>query len=154
PDDFLARLGRSPEIGRAVGELKPPGGTVSRETFLRTFPDMAREWALGVPGPGPDGPPPDPAAAAEVPAPDPGFWSALPPEHFAPRPGLVTARSDWGGSATVVSVRMGNLPDGGQQTMAPGQLEISRGADRLLIDTEAAFGPLGPTQRTRFSNMV
>src|SRR5206468_12958661 len=41
PDEFLARLGQSPDIGRAIGELRLPGGTVSRQTFVRLFPEMA-----------------------------------------------------------------------------------------------------------------
>jgi serine/threonine protein kinase/mono/diheme cytochrome c family protein len=50
PDDFLARLDQSPEIGRAIGALKLPGGTVPRQTFVRVFADMTREWGLALSG--------------------------------------------------------------------------------------------------------
>jgi hypothetical protein len=71
------------------------------------------------------------------------FWSALPLEHYASGTGLVTARSDWGGSPSWVSVQMGNLlgdPNNpiDHQTNAPGQVQISRGDDQLLIDTMGA----------------
>jgi hypothetical protein len=44
PKDFLARLAESPEIGRSIGGLRLPGGTVSRETFDRAFLDVINEW--------------------------------------------------------------------------------------------------------------
>jgi serine/threonine protein kinase len=47
PPEFLAHLEETPEIGRAIGALKLPGGTVQRQTFVQAFPDMAREWKLG-----------------------------------------------------------------------------------------------------------
>jgi mono/diheme cytochrome c family protein len=46
PADFLANLEQSPEIGRAIGALKLPGGTVQRQTFVRVFPEMVSEWKL------------------------------------------------------------------------------------------------------------
>jgi hypothetical protein len=57
PEEFRARLDDSPEIGRAIGALKLPGGTVQRQTLVQVFPDMVREWELGaqVGGAGPQG---------------------------------------------------------------------------------------------------
>jgi hypothetical protein len=89
----------------------------------------------------------DPSAPA-------AFWSALPLEHFATGTGMLSARSDWGSTANVVDVQMGNLLNADHQTEAPGQLELARGGDQLLINTNAEFGPLDPTLRTRFSNMI
>jgi hypothetical protein len=49
PENFLARLEQSPEIGRAIGALKLPGGTVQRQTFARVFPTLVREFEIGSP---------------------------------------------------------------------------------------------------------
>ena len=48
PKDFLANLEQSPEIGRAIGALKLPGGTVQRQTFVRIFPEIVDTWGFGV----------------------------------------------------------------------------------------------------------
>jgi serine/threonine protein kinase len=47
PQEFLERLEATPEIGRAIGNLKLAGGTVQRQTFVEVFPDIVREWKLG-----------------------------------------------------------------------------------------------------------
>jgi hypothetical protein len=52
PEDFQARLEKSPEIGRTIGALKLPGGTVQRQTFVRVFPTLVSEWEIGSPATG------------------------------------------------------------------------------------------------------
>jgi hypothetical protein len=47
PEDFVAHLDESPEIGRAIGALRLPGQTVQRQTFVRLFPEMVEAWAIG-----------------------------------------------------------------------------------------------------------
>jgi hypothetical protein len=44
PADFLANLEQSPEIGRAIGALTLPDGTVQRQTFGRIFSEMVTGW--------------------------------------------------------------------------------------------------------------
>jgi len=47
PEVFLAHMEKSPEIGRALGALKLADGTVSREAFARSFPEMIHAWKIG-----------------------------------------------------------------------------------------------------------
>jgi len=47
PDDFLDRLGHSSALGRVLGPLGVKGGTVQRQVFLTSFPDLVRELAPG-----------------------------------------------------------------------------------------------------------
>jgi hypothetical protein len=93
----------------------------------------------------------DPSATAS-------FWSSLPLQHFASGTGLLTARSDWGSAPTWVSLQMGNLLNADHQTYSPGQLQISRGDDQLLINANAVAlsgdESLAPTQRSQFSNVL
>jgi hypothetical protein len=73
PEDFVARLDESPEIGRAIGALKLAGGTVQRQTFARVFADLGRPSKAGDPTPvivKPD-PPGDPLPGPLPTIPDP-----------------------------------------------------------------------------------
>jgi hypothetical protein len=47
PGEFLKRLNASPALGRILGALKVPGGTVQRQVFQGAFLDMVRELRLG-----------------------------------------------------------------------------------------------------------
>src|SRR5262249_5842128 len=82
------------------------------------------------------------------------FWSALPLQHFASGTGLLTARSGWGASANVVALQIGNPLEADHESLAPGQLEIQRGNDALLIHPNALLGPLDPNSTSGFSNVV
>jgi hypothetical protein len=89
----------------------------------------------------------DPSASASS-------YSALPLQHFATGTGMLSARSDWSKNANVVDVQMGNLLNSDHESQSPGQLELTRGSDQLLFNTNAKFGPLDPTMQTRYSNTV
>jgi PKD repeat protein len=82
------------------------------------------------------------------------FWSSLPLQDFAQGTGLLTARSDWGSTPTWVSLQMGNLLGADHQTYAPGMMEISRGADELLINGNAPSGNQSPSAKSTYSNTV
>ncbi len=90
----------------------------------------------------------DPSAPAR-------FWSALPLQDFATGTGLLTARSDWGSHPTWVSLQMGNLLRADHQTYSPGQLQISRGDDQLLVNAYAVSisGDNG-APRSPYGNLV
>ncbi len=47
PDDFAARLGRAPELMRSLGALRAKAGTVQRQVFEETYPELARTLHLG-----------------------------------------------------------------------------------------------------------
>ena len=51
--------------------------------------------------------------------------------------GLLTARSDWGKTPTWIAFQMGNHLKADHQSYVPGQLQIKRGADDLLINGHA-----------------
>jgi hypothetical protein len=65
------------------------------------------------------------------------FWSALPLQHFASGTGLLTAHSDWGSSPTWVAFQLEYLLAADHQSYSPGQLQIKRGDDDLLINGNA-----------------
>ena len=62
------------------------------------------------------------------------FWSNAPLTYRAEGTGLVTARADWNYNSTWMSFQLGNLLGADHQTYSPGQLEIQRGGDGLLIN--------------------
>ena len=62
------------------------------------------------------------------------YWSKEPLQYFAPGGGLLTARSDWGKNPTWVAVQIGNRLRADHQSEMPGQVEIRKGADNLLIN--------------------
>jgi hypothetical protein len=47
PGEFAGRLDQSSELGRTLGPLRVPGGTVQRQVFLDAFPNLVRELKLG-----------------------------------------------------------------------------------------------------------
>jgi len=62
------------------------------------------------------------------------YWSSEPLQHFASGTGLLTARSDWGRNPTWIAVQIGNRLRADHQTDTPGQVQIRKGADDLLIN--------------------
>jgi WD40 repeat protein len=46
-DDFSTRLKKVPTLVRALGTLQVKGGTVQRQAFLATLPEILREFRLG-----------------------------------------------------------------------------------------------------------
>jgi mono/diheme cytochrome c family protein len=47
PEDLSDRLNQSAELGRILGALRVPGGTVQRQVIISAFPDLVRELKLG-----------------------------------------------------------------------------------------------------------
>jgi mono/diheme cytochrome c family protein len=47
PSEFAALLDQSPGLGRTLGPLRVPGGTVQRQVFLGAFPNLVQELKLG-----------------------------------------------------------------------------------------------------------
>jgi hypothetical protein len=47
PGEFAARLDETPELGRTLGPLRTPGGTVQRQVFIDAFPALVRQLRLG-----------------------------------------------------------------------------------------------------------
>ena len=86
------------------------------------------------------------------------YWSAQPLQRLDTGTGLLTARSDWGDSPTWLSLQMGNPLKADHQNVAPGLLEVSRGADRLLINAfelELIYGnEYDPTKQSEYGNIV
>ncbi len=48
-EEFERLLKRSPALARVMGNLQTEGGTVQREAFTKSFPDIAKSWRLGTP---------------------------------------------------------------------------------------------------------
>jgi hypothetical protein len=89
------------------------------------------------------------------------FWSSAPLQHNATGQGLVTARADWSYDSTWLSFQLGNLirndtteDVADHQTDTPGQLEIQRGGDALLLNAEAWASITAPDRRATFGNAV
>jgi hypothetical protein len=87
------------------------------------------------------------------------FWSDLPLQNFASGTGLLTARSDWGTTPTWLAAQIGNQLPNTDHQFDPGQVEINRGADQLLINAaqvEFVYGSdsLGPDQMSQLGNLV
>jgi hypothetical protein len=94
----------------------------------------------------------DPSAPA-------AFWSALPLANFATGTGLVTARSDWGTTPTWVAAQIGNMLPNTDHQFDPGQIEINRGADQLLINAFQVYyvygnDGLAPDQFSSLGNLL
>jgi WD40 repeat protein/mono/diheme cytochrome c family protein len=51
PDDFAARLRNAPDLARPLGALLARGGTVQRQVFEETYPELARLFRLGAGAP-------------------------------------------------------------------------------------------------------
>ena len=83
------------------------------------------------------------------------FWSELPLQHLAEGTGVLTARSDWGSTSTWVAVCLGNLLAADHQAYSPGQLQIRRGGDDLLINGNAPGAHQGhPSTKSTYGNLV
>jgi len=80
-------------------------------------------------------------------------WYTLPLQHFAQGTGLLTARSDWGKAPTWVAVQIGNLLRCEHQSYMPGQVQIRRGADDLLVNA-GGVGLTQSIQRSTWGNTV
>jgi hypothetical protein len=89
----------------------------------------------------------NPSAAAAT-------WSNLPPQYLAQGTGLLTARSDWGSTPTWVSLQIGNLLQDNHETYAPGELQIQRGGDDLLVNAPSIAELQNPSYKSRYSNLV
>jgi len=89
----------------------------------------------------------DPSAPAS-------FWSNLPLQYLAQGTGLLTARSDWGSTPTWVSEQMGNLLAADHQSYTPGQLQIQRGGDDLLVNATAVGGNQTGAQESTDGNTI
>jgi hypothetical protein len=89
----------------------------------------------------------DPSAPA-------AFWSDLPLQYFATGTGLLTARSDWGSSPTWVSLFMGNPLNADHQIYTPGQLQIQRGNNGLLINANAVGENQTSALKSKYGNTI
>jgi hypothetical protein len=82
------------------------------------------------------------------------FWSSLPLQDLATGTGILTARSDWtSGTETFVSMEMGNVLQADHQDFTPGQLQLQRGGDDLLINAWAPGEHQG-LQKSTFGNTI
>jgi hypothetical protein len=82
------------------------------------------------------------------------YWSGEPMQYYASGTGLVTARSDWGASPTLVTFQLGNLLTTSHQSYAPGQLEIFSGSAPLLANSATLVGTQSATLKSSLSNTV
>jgi hypothetical protein len=82
------------------------------------------------------------------------FWADLPLQHRAEGTGLVTARADWSYNSTWMSVQFSNLLAADHQSYSPGQLQIQRGADDLLVNTNAIANVQIPNLKSSLSNLI
>jgi PKD repeat protein len=89
----------------------------------------------------------NPSAAAS-------FWSSQPLQNFARGTGLLTARSDWGNTPTWMSLQIGNLLNADHQSYTPGQLEIQRGGDALLINAAVKGGFQTAAAKSQYGNTL
>lgn len=89
---------------------------------------------------------------------DPGaatsFWSDLPLHHRAEGSGLVIARADWDYDSTFVSYQLGNLLGADHQSFIPGQLQLQRGGDALLINANTYGVNQAAQRKSTYGNMV
>jgi hypothetical protein len=82
------------------------------------------------------------------------FWGSFPLQYYADGTGLVTARADWSYQSTWLSFQLGNLVGAGHQSYSPGQLQIQRGGDDLLVNANAVGGNQALSTKSSFSNLV
>jgi hypothetical protein len=82
------------------------------------------------------------------------YWSSLPLQNLATGTGILNARSDWNtNTPTIVSLEMGNLLMADHQDYTPGQLQIARGGDDLLINAWAP-GHYQSLQKSTYGNTM
>lgn len=82
------------------------------------------------------------------------FWGNEPLHYRAEGTGLVTARNDWNYDSTWVSFQLGNLLSTDHQSYSPGQLQIQRGGDGLLINAPVATGYQAAQWKSQYGNHV
>jgi hypothetical protein len=81
------------------------------------------------------------------------WTSTLPLTDFAKGTGLVTARASWDYLSTWWTFLLGNLTGADHQQYSPGQLQIQRGADNLLVNA-ASVSELQVLQKSTYGNLV
>jgi hypothetical protein len=82
------------------------------------------------------------------------YWSSLPLQNLATGSGILNARSDWTtNTPTIVSLEMGNLLQADHQDYTPGQLQLARGGDDLLINAWAP-GHYQSLQKSTYGNTM
>jgi hypothetical protein len=82
------------------------------------------------------------------------FWGSFPLQYLADGTGLETARADWNYNSTWMSFQLGNLVQADHQTASPGQLQIQRGADDLLINANAIGENQTSSTKSSFANLI
>ncbi len=65
------------------------------------------------------------------------WWDALPLQQFSAGTGCLVARSDWTENAVWMSCLMGNLANADHQDNMPGEIQIRRGLDDLILNAQA-----------------
>jgi PKD repeat protein len=86
-------------------------------------------------------------------APAASWTSSLPLQDYAVGTGLVQARSDWGSTPVWASIEAANGIHADHQTAAPGTMDITRGADRLLVNGNAPGQQVSPP-KSRNANVL
>ncbi len=89
---------------------------------------------------------------------DPGapasFWADAPLQYRAEGAGLVTARADWDYDSTWLSFQLGNLLGADHQSYTPGQLQLQRGGDGLLVNAAVIGKDQSGAPKSRYGNIV
>src|SRR6266700_2720685 len=78
----------------------------------------------------------------------------LPLQWFAGGTGLLTARSDWGSNPTWIAFQLGNLLGADHQTYTPGQFQIQRGCDDLLVNATSIGEEQTPPKKSFYGNTL
>src|SRR5207249_851093 len=81
-------------------------------------------------------------------------WSTEPLQYFAPGGGLLLARSDWGANPVWLSVQFSNLLKAGHSTIPPGQIQIQRGPDDLLVNAASVAQTQSGQAKSTFGNSI
>jgi len=93
----------------------------------------------------------DPSAAATS-------WTSgpnvLPLQAKADGAGLVTARADWSYNSTFLSFQLGNPVNADHQSFTPGQLELQRGGDTLLVNAPVTRDLQTGALKSQYGNVV